>query len=452
MAQKAQKPNFLNIIMWSVMIFLGYQLFIVGPQKNQQAQAEFSADQMLVKLQNLNVEIKDVTFAQAIAPYLSKIDNDSALSKEEKAELTMAARVLLCDTQLKAAVQRQDLNRVIPATDMMTNLSREFNKSPLWKKQFQVAQRKDFGAKTTISPEELKDEIRREASKLGKETPVWGFFPGYALIDFIVGMTGRVSALSYGVCCFLLALMVRAIVFPLSKKQMLWGRQMSQLSPLVNEIKEQYKSKDGKPLPMEKQNEMNQRVMGLYGEYGLNPMAGCWPAFLQMPLFLLIYQSMLHYRFEFEKGTFLWINESVGKATDGFLAANLGQKDYLLIVIYGASMIVTTLLTPVSDPTNAKQSRMIGLLMAVMFSIMMFFWPVPSAFVLYWVFTNVLATAQSLWIYKLPLAPLQKKNTKPGGVIPQPGGLGKFGGQTTVKPSGEVKTGTPQKHKPKKKN
>lgn len=438
--------------MWSVMIFLGYQLFIVNPQKQNEQTEGITAAQMLTKLKNLNIEIKDVTFAQAIGPYLNKIDNDKALTKAEKDDLTMAARVLLCDTQLKAAVQRQDLNRVVPATDMMTNLQREYVKSPLWTKQFDVAERTDFGQRKTLSAEDLKNEIRSAASKLGKETPVWGFFPGYDLIDFIVAMTGRVPALSYGVCCFLLALMVRAIVFPLSKKQMLWGRQMSQLTPLVNEIKEQYKPKDGKPLPLEKQNEMNQRVMGIYSEYGLNPMAGCWPAFLQMPLFLLIYQSMLHYRFEFEKGTFLWINESVGKATDGFLAANLGQKDYLLIVIYGASMIVTTLLTPVSDPTNAKQSRMIGLLMAVMFSIMMFFWPVPSAFVLYWVFTNVLATAQSLWIYKLPLAPLQKKNTKPGGVIPQPTGLGKFGGQTNVKPSGEVKTGVPQKHKPKKKN
>ncbi|MEQ1821368.1 MAG: membrane protein insertase YidC [Fimbriimonadaceae bacterium] len=451
MAQQPQKPNFMNIIMWSLMIFLGYNLFIAGPQKQNQQYEGKTTEQMLKSIRDLNIQVKEVSIAREVPPYLKKIENDPTLTFEQKLEKTMEARVLLCDTQLKAAVQRQDLQRVVPATDMMTNLSREFIKSPLWKQQFKVGKRTDLDATGTISPEELKAKIRTEASKLGRETPVWGFFPGYELIDFIVGLTGKIPAISYGVCCFLLALFVRGIVFPLSKKQMLWGRQMSQLTPLVNEIKEQYKPKDGKPLPMEKQQEMNQRVMGLYSEYGLNPMAGCWPAFLQMPLFFIIYQAMLHYRFEFEKGTFLWINESVGKATNGFLAANLGQKDYLLIVFYGISMIVTTLLTPVSDPTNAKQSRMIGLLMAVMFSIMMFFWPVPSAFVLYWVFTNILATAQSLWIYKLPLAPLTKKNTKPGGVIPQPGGLGKFGGQTTVKPSAEVKTGTPQMHKPKKK-
>jgi len=234
---------------------------------------------------------------------------------------------------------------------------------------------------------------------------------------------------------------------------MIHGRQMSQLAPLAQEIKDQYKPKDGKPLPMDKQQEMNQRIMGLYSEYGLNPLAGCFPMLLQLPLFFIIYQSMLHYRFEFEKGTFLWITESVGKATDGFLGANLGQKDYVLIVIYGISMLVTTWLQPVSDPTNARQQRIIGMSMAGFFSIIMFFWPVPSAFILYWVFTNMLATAQSLWVYKLPLPPLEKKNTPTGGMFPMMGGMGgpKPGPTNGKVITQEVKTGTPKTHRPKKK-
>jgi YidC/Oxa1 family membrane protein insertase len=103
-------------------------------------------------------------------------------------------------------------------------------------------------------------------------------------------------------------------------------------------------------------------------------------------------------------------------------------------------MITTTLLTPVQDPSNAKQQRMMGLSMSVMFAIMMFFWPIPSAFVLYWIFTNILATSQSLRAYKLPLPPLVKVNAPGGGVYP-----------TNGKPTAEryKSTGTPKVHKPK---
>ncbi len=394
----------------------------------------------------------------------------------EKNLKLMEARMLLSDAQYKAAINQKDLNRVILAFDALQNLERAHGQEPIWTQKFRVAYHDKFtkdgrdkvaftdakGNKfVEITPAQLKHAARDTASDLGKNTPVWGFFPGYELIDFIVGITGRVSGFSYALACFLLALFVRAVVFPLSKKQMIIGRRMSQLTPLAQEIKDQYKTKDGKPIPMEKQQEMNQRVMGLYQEYGLNPFAGCMPALLQMPLFFLIYQSMLHYRFQFEKGTFLWITESVGKATHGFLGANLGQKDYILIVVYGISMLVTTWLQPVSDPTNAKQQRVMGMSMALLFSVMMFFWPVPSAFVLYWVFTNVLATAQSLWIYKMPMAPLEKVNTPAGGRVPsfleklqqqhaqQPQPPSKSNGK--VAPTQDVKTGVPQQHKPKKK-
>jgi YidC/Oxa1 family membrane protein insertase len=117
-----------------------------------------------------------------------------------------------------------------------------------------------------------------------------------------------------------------------------------------------------------------------------------------------------------------------------------------LILIYGISMVVTSLLTPVSDPSNAKQSRLLGVGLSVFFGIVMFFWPVPSAFVLYWVFTNILATAQSLWAYRLPLPPLQKKNTPTGGIF-----SAQAASSTGPLTAGPRKTGVPQRHKPKKK-
>ena len=162
--------------------------------------------------------------------------------------------------------------------------------------------------------------------------------------------------------------------------------------------------------------------MELYREYGINPLAGCFPALIQMPLFLTVYQCMLKYQFAFQNGTFLWINPTTSKATNGFVGPNLGQQDYILILVYGITMVIATLLTPVSDPSQAKQQRLMGAGISVIFTFFMFTgaFPVVSGFVLYWTFTNILATAQSLRAYRMPLPALVKVNASGGGVLPKP--------------------------------
>lgn len=439
-----QTQSFTRILLIGMIIFLGYQLFVMplqrGPSKTR--------PELLKELQTANLEIKDLTARRVTGEYEKAINADSSLNQAAKDRLYLEAHVLLADVQRKAGTQRKDLARVIPAADTMVALQRKFSASPIWQEKFTLPGHKDF-PETSASAAEMKEIVRTVSSTLGRETPVWGMFPGYEVIDALVKMTGSNPGISYALCCLLLAIAVRTIIFPLSHRQMMWGRKMSQLTPLMNELREKYKPKDGKPLSMEKQQQQQQDMMRLYQEYGINPAAGCAPALLQMPLFLFVYQAMLHYRFEFEKGTFLWINSDIGRATNGFLGANLGQKDYLLIFIYAVSMVVTTLLTPVSDPTNAKQSRMIGIGISVFFGIVMFFWPVPSAFVLYWTFTNILATAQSLWAYRLPLPPLEKKNTPTGGIFAK--AMEAQRGNTTPTVEAPRKTGVPQRHQPKKK-
>ncbi len=187
---------------------------------------------------------------------------------------------------------------------------------------------------------------------------------------------------------------------------------MSQLQPIMKELKEKYKSPS-------QQQELQLKTMELYKEYGINPAAGCIPMAFQIPLFLIVYQCMLHYRFEFKNGVFLWINPAASQASHGFFAASLGEMDKILLVIYGVSMLVASLLQPVNDPNAVKQQRTIGVVVAMAVTVMMFFWPLPSAFVLYWIFTNVFSTIQSLRAYRLPLPPLQKVNAPGGGVYPQ---------------------------------
>jgi membrane protein insertase Oxa1/YidC/SpoIIIJ len=97
-----------------------------------------------------------------------------------------------------------------------------------------------------------------------------------------------------------------------------------------------------------------------------------------------------------------------------------------------------------------------GVGVAVLFSVMMFFWPLPSAFVLYWVFTNVFATTHMLYAYRQPLPPLQKVNAPNGGVFPFGNVTGTNGaapknGVSKSNGTPKVRTGTPVKHRPKKK-
>ncbi len=412
------------------------------------AHDKLSADQDMEQMHLLNGLISDMSISAVEGAYEKQVDLIKGLSSDQKNNLKLQSQLLVADTQLKGASQRREMVRLTQANDTVTRLARFNDQKPIWQQPIAVAPTKLY-PQSQVTPAQLVSEIDTLSTDIGKNTPVWGFFPGYQFVDFLVHLSGAAPALSYWLAALILAFVVRGVVFPIAQKQMMWSRQMQQLTPLINEIKEQYK---GRQDPAS-QTEMNQRTMALYKEYGMNPLAGCAPALLQMPLFLLIYNSMLNYRFEFQRGTFLWINPHTSAMTHGFLARNLGEKDYVLIVIYAISMVTTAMLAPVSDPSNMKQQRMMGICASGFFGILMFFWPVPSAFVLYWIFTNTLATAQSFRAYRLPLPPLVKKNAPNGGVFPTGGNImGPTKEGSNGKLNGKPKsTGAPKIHKPKKK-
>jgi YidC/Oxa1 family membrane protein insertase len=462
MARPAPTPrqNFIQTLLLMVTIYLGMMLFCNRPQ----AEDNRTRVQVYDSLKTMNRQIRDVSIVQEQGKYQNKINEDLTAKKldaKEAEKLKFEAAVLVADTQLKAGIIRGETQRIRNAHIALDALNRKEAANPTWTDtEFAVPpterQPERFGWSSWKGPD-LYAKVVTELSTRNKSDLVWGFLPGgYAFIDFMVNITGAVPAFSYWFAAFLLALVVRALVYPLTQKQLMWGRQMSQLAPMMKEIREKYQGQ-----------EQQSKIMELYGEYGINPMAGCGPALVQMPLFIFVYQCMLHYQFEFQKGVFAWINPAMSKATNGFVAPNLGQVDVILIVIYGISLCVTTLLTPVNDPSQIKQQRMIGLSFAILMPIFMLLglFPVPAAFVLYWTFTNILATAQSLRAYRLPMAPLVKVNTKAGGTYPQQGGFfaklqeqakkaqemqdAQKGG-TSMNGTLNGKTGTPAKHKPKK--
>lgn len=439
MSQPAKpQGNFLQTMLLVTMVFMGYLLitnsFRGAPDDRQ-------LEEVKASMVRLNAERKDLSIAREFEVYKRKVDEQlraKKLTDKRALELKLEGATLVADTQYKGGFLQNDLNRFNNAYALLNGWHRDHATEPMWTQEVTVAAEKEH-PRTIVTPKLVYDDVQSEMSRRYKDDLIMGFVPGWKIIDSLVAMTGRVPSFSYVFAAFVLALVVRAIVFPLAQRQLMWGRKMSQLQPLVKELRAKYEKKGQRIAPQDQQK-LQMETMQLYQTYGINPVAGCLPAFVQLPFFILVYVCMTHYRFEFKAGTFLWVNPSTSASVGSWIAPSLGDMDVPLLIIYGISMIVTTLLTPVSDPSNARTQRMIGVGMAVFFTITMFFWPFPSAFVLYWIFLNLFATAQSLRAYRLPLPPLVKVNAPNGAVIPV---------KPTLNGTMFGSTGTPKAHKPK---
>jgi YidC/Oxa1 family membrane protein insertase len=421
-----QKSNLVQTLLIMTMVYMGVMIFF---NRQQQPQAPTYDNKPLITradylkaLHKADAEVKEVTAQKLQSDFNGVVETDvskKVLTRDQGDTQKIEAAVLVADAFYKAGLIKDDTNKIRMGYQSLQTYKRKMSSNPGWNQPIAITL-PDNKTQGEITADQMFTKIVDTLKTRNQTDLVYGVIPGgWQFINAMVHLTGAVPGFSYAFAAFLLALVVRAIVFPLSQKQLMFSRQMSQLAPRVKELKDQYK---------DDQTAQNAKVMELYREYGINPFSGCLPAFIQMPLFLTVYQCMLHYQFQFQNGTFLWINPAMSKATHGLLAANLGEQDYILVVIYGITMMISTLLTPVTDPTQKTQQRIMGVGMAIAFTVFMFFglFPVVSGFVLYWTFTNILSTAQALRAYRLPLPPLVKVNTPAGGVYPSKGPKGKW--------------------------
>ncbi len=420
MKQQRPAPNpILTVLLWGAFFFLGYQLFFANKVKTDDPR---TAEKVYESIVELNKQGNDGALTPEVQIYLLKLDADKKagrLSAEEFEKKAFAVEVIKIHTAYNNALRNNNQGKLTNVFQQsFQKLHDQYSKSALWNQEVAVAAI-DGKTGTSVTAAQLYPLVVADLSELNKTAKVLGYIPGYHMMEWLVNLTGANPQFSYWFAALLLAVLVRLAVYPLAQKQYKWGKRMSQLAPYIKEIQEKFKDK--KTGQITDQQAMTMETMALYKKYGFNPFAGCLPLLIQLPLFLIIYNCMLLYKFEFTKGYFLWVQPNAGTFLGIPLAPNLGEKDYILIVIYGISMIVTTLLTPVSDPSNIKQQRLIGLGMAVMISVVMFIWPLPSAFVVYWIFTNILATAQSLYVYRMPVEPLTPVQTTAGGAIPTTG-------------------------------
>ncbi|ABK46242.1 protein translocase subunit yidC [Magnetococcus marinus MC-1] len=180
---------------------------------------------------------------------------------------------------------------------------------------------------------------------------------------------------NYGVAIILLTLAIKLLFFPLANKSYRSMNAMKKLQPKIEELKKLHGSD---------RNKMNEAMMKLYQTHKVNPLGGCLPILVQIPVFFALYK-VLFLSVEMRHAPFmLWIPDL--SAMDPF---------YVLPLLMGGSMFLQSKLNPTpSDPMQAK----IMMFLPVIFTVM--FLSFPSGLVLYWLVNNVLSISQQYYIMK----------------------------------------------------
>ncbi len=203
---------------------------------------------------------------------------------------------------------------------------------------------------------------------------------------------------NYGVAIILLTVLTKVLFFPLTLKSMRSMKAMQALQPQINALRSKYKSD-----PQRIQRE----TMELYREHRVNPLGGCLPMIVQIPVFYALYVA-LSVSVEMQNAPFICFGHLFGMH---LWICDLAAQDptYVLPILMGVSMFVQQKMTPtMGDPRQAKMM----LLMPVVFTFM--FLNLPSGLVLYWTLSNVLQIAQQLYMERsaTPVKPLARTAKK----------------------------------------
>ncbi len=182
---------------------------------------------------------------------------------------------------------------------------------------------------------------------------------------------------NWGWSIIILTIMINAAMFPLRHKSVVSMRKMQELQPETKSIQERYK---GLKVTDPDKQKMNQELMGLYRDRGVNPASGCLPMLLTMPVLFAFY-SLLSVAIEIRDAPFiLWIQD-------------LSQHDpmYVTPLLMGVTMVAQQRMTPsTADPTQQK----VMMMMPIVFTFM-FLWA-PSGLVLYWFCSNLWGVGQQV--------------------------------------------------------
>jgi YidC/Oxa1 family membrane protein insertase len=191
----------------------------------------------------------------------------------------------------------------------------------------------------------------------------WGWLDAIAkAIHWMLGMLHKLIP-SWGICIILGSFIIYALMYPLTLKSLVSMRKMQAVQPKVKALQEKYKKSPEK---------LNQEIMQLYKENNVNPLSGCLPMLLQMPIFVGLYQ-VLWRSIYFRGESFLWIKDL--SMPDRliklpFTIPFLGEYFNILPILMTAIMVlqqkITTSGITMTDPEQAAQQKMMAIIFPVM--------------------------------------------------------------------------------------
>lgn len=210
--------------------------------------------------------------------------------------------------------------------------------------------------------------------------PLWWISqPLFSLLSLLHDLVDN-----WGVAIILITIIVKGLMYPLTKKQYESMAKMRNLAPKMQQLKDKYG---------DDRQKMSQAMMEMYKKEKVNPMGGCFPLVLQMPIFLALYWALLESVELRHAEFFLWITD-------------LSIKDpyFVLPVLTGASMYLLQKLQPstMTDPMQQKVMQLMPVFMSI------FFLWFPAGLVLYWLVSNVITLVQAKIIY----ASMEKRGIK----------------------------------------
>jgi YidC/Oxa1 family membrane protein insertase len=199
------------------------------------------------------------------------------------------------------------------------------------------------------------------------------------LLDALVWINKTTK--NYGFAIIVLTILIKIVLYPLQHKSIVSMKKMQKVQPKMESIKNKYKKAKTDP---DQRNKMNVEMMALYKQEGVNPMSGCLPILLQLPILWGFY-GLLSRAIELRGAPFiLWIHD-------------LSDKDpyYITPLLMTITMFIQTWITPsTGDPTQRKMFLIMPLVFGWIFK------EFPSGLVLYWLVQNILTIAQQMIMNK----------------------------------------------------
>ncbi len=205
-----------------------------------------------------------------------------------------------------------------------------------------------------------------------------------ALINLLYNATAGIGLPNYGLAIILLTVIIKIILFPLTQKQMISMRKMAEVQPQIKKIQEKYKGKDPQ--------KMQQKLMEIYKENDINPMAGCLPILVQMPILIALYRALFDFDFINQAhAKFLWV-EDLSKV----YPISFTQPENLLLPFLAG--ITTYMQTRLTTSTGDQTQKVMLYMMPVFIG-----WictTVPAGLALYWTMFSILSFAQQYLVNK----------------------------------------------------